>query len=198
MKLLTILLHSHGAGKEQQTLSDLVYSIEYVDAKGVLREINRNKDGDRLISAASGCFGLLGVVTHITLVLDEMSCAVMKPEKKHVFDAIPPPDGVKVPEPLLREQSTEEKEKNVKDFEKRALEAYYAEWFWFPLSNEVWINTWSKAEVNDTADVEEYPSKLQLLRQFFESVAMDAAQRWGEGTKTQQVLPELQTSFICK
>lgn len=63
----------HGAGISHKTLSDYVRAIEYVDCHGKLQLV----DDPRLIKAAAGAFGLLGVVTHITFELDAMSYAIM-------------------------------------------------------------------------------------------------------------------------
>src|SRR5262249_50908676 len=59
----------HGAGIRNQTLSDLVTEIEFVNVKGELQKVSDKEQ----IKAAAGCFGLLGPVTAITVKLDEMS-----------------------------------------------------------------------------------------------------------------------------
>jgi FAD/FMN-containing dehydrogenase len=63
----------HGAGISKKTISDYVRRIEYVDCNGELRVV----DDPYLIKAAAGAFGLLGVVTHITIELDAMTYAEM-------------------------------------------------------------------------------------------------------------------------
>lgn len=68
----------HGAGRRHPSLSDLVYAIEYVDEGGQLRTINKDEHAEFMVVAA-GCFGLLGIVTHITLELDPMTYAVLTP-----------------------------------------------------------------------------------------------------------------------
>jgi hypothetical protein len=76
----------HGAGRQHQTVNDSIVAIEYVDANGVHRTVF---DPGHL-KAAAGCFGLLGIVTHITFSLDKMRYAVLKPVKPDISLAIPP------------------------------------------------------------------------------------------------------------
>lgn len=82
----------HGAGRSHPSLSDLVHTIEYVDANGNIQKLSKDTDPDGM-KAASGCFGLLGVITHITLELIPMTYAVMRPQKLHITEAIPLPPG---------------------------------------------------------------------------------------------------------
>ena len=76
------------------TLSDLVVEIEYVDANGVKQTIN---DPAELL-AASGAFGLLGVVVSLTLQIDDMGLVNMMPVKLPMPLAIPPPKGYPLPQ----------------------------------------------------------------------------------------------------
>ena len=75
----------HGAGRQHQTLSDLVRSIEYIDANGNLRTV----DKPEYLRAAAGCFGLMGVVTHLTLEFQPMTYANMTPVKIPVMKVRP-------------------------------------------------------------------------------------------------------------
>ncbi len=102
--------------------------MEYVDANGKLQEIT-NPDH---LKAAAGCFGLLGIVTHITFELDKMTYAQLKPRKVDVARAIPPLDIGEIPL-ALRDDSwgkpgyEKELEDCRKDFERRAANDYYSE-----------------------------------------------------------------------
>jgi hypothetical protein len=82
----------HGAGRTHPSLSDLVHAIEYVDANGNIQKLSKDIDPDGM-KAASGCFGLLGIITHITFELIPMTYAVMRPQKLHITEAIPLPPG---------------------------------------------------------------------------------------------------------
>ena len=130
------------------TLSDLVVEIEYVDANGVKQTIN---DPAELL-AASGAFGLLGVVVSLTLQIDDMGLVNMMPVKLPMPLAIPPPKGYPLPqevEDLIEHKGITEAQLEAaqKDFESRCVTDYYLEWFWFPYQNDVWVNTWSSTRL---------------------------------------------------
>jgi len=150
----------HGAGLEHKTLSDLVYEIEYVDVNGKLQTVN----DPELLKAASGAFGLLGVVTSVTLKLDKMTFANMRPFKQRVGLAIPPPTGYTVPEGVDMSGITAEDEAQAfQDFVERVENDYYSEFFWFTLQKNAWVNCWK----NDgaAADSKPYPSAVQTVIQ---------------------------------
>ncbi|KAI0097961.1 hypothetical protein GGR51DRAFT_552758 [Nemania sp. FL0031] len=186
----------HGAGIKYLSLSDLVRCIEYVDAYGELRAITM---GDPALKAASGCFGLLGVVTRITFECDAMSTAVMRPAKLHVIEAIPPPPEMKdsdIPADLRKSRTPEQKKDDLEKFKDRANNEYYAEWFWFPFSDEVWVNTWSTEA--DPAGAEDYPSIAKVFLQVIEAVCMDLLQEILSCIDALQLEPELQTKILCE
>jgi hypothetical protein len=129
----------HGSGFSTTTLSDLVAEFHYIDPSGNQKSIS---DPEQL-RAASGCFGLLGICTAVTLRLDKMAMAVMSPVKLSLPLAIPPPPGFPVPSAVDMSGITPEQlEKARKEFIQRCDENYYLEWFWFPLTKQVWVNTW--------------------------------------------------------
>ncbi|KAF8594751.1 hypothetical protein BDV93DRAFT_577501 [Ceratobasidium sp. AG-I] len=129
----------HGSGFSTTTLSDLVAEFHYIDPKGVARSVSDPQE----LRAASGCFGLLGICTAVTLRLDAMAMAVMNPVKLPLPLAIPPPPGFIVPSHINMDGVTPENLKEAqKEFERRCEEDYYLEWFWFPLTDQVWVNTW--------------------------------------------------------
>lgn len=167
----------HGSGRMHSTMGDLVRRVEYVDANGVLRTIDeKNK---QYLHTAGGCFGLIGIVTHITLLFDPMSWAVFRPVKVPVIETIPPPPDMpedKIP-PALRPKeplSVEKKAQIQKDFEDRANNDDYAEWFWCPYSEECWINTWKKTD--DSSGAEGYPSDAEIFLAFVETFGMNVLQ----------------------
>ena len=102
------------------------------------------------LKAASGCFGLLGVVLSITLQLDDMNIAELAPVKKNMVLSIPPPEGYPIPkevqEIIKHNKITDADIADARTaFIKRCEEDYYLEWFWFPYQNDCWINTWKSA-----------------------------------------------------
>ena len=177
-------------------MSDLVHQIEYVDANGEARIINPTDE--EFLTAASGSFGLLGVVTHLTLKLEPMSYAVMKPRKVHVYQAIPPPPGYTIPSALQPKKplTTEDLAKAQEDFERRGSDDYYAEWFWFPYSDYVWVNTWDTTD--DPTGVEDYPNAVNKVLQLAGTLVVQVLQQTAALTHTQQVFPLTRTTLLCK
>ncbi|KAI2618800.1 hypothetical protein GGR54DRAFT_143355 [Hypoxylon sp. NC1633] len=188
----------HGAGRMHPTLSDLVHTIEYVDTNGDMQAISKDKDPS-FMSVASGCFGLLGIVTHITLELDPMSYAVMIPKKLPVMEAIPPPPGLsdeEIPEALRIKMSPEQRAEAQTNFEKHAANDFYAEWFWFPYTSKVWVNCWNNTD--DGTGAEEYPSKVGVLVQWAETVAIQIIQDSEALFKLQNIFPWTQATLVSK
>ncbi|KAF5658163.1 oxidoreductase [Fusarium circinatum] len=166
----------HGAGLRNMTLSDLVRKIEYVDANGNLQAV----DDPKQLLAASGCFGLMGVVTHITMEFPPMSYAKLAPLKMPVIKAVPPPPGFDeetIPPALLKywtPLSAAEKQKCQAEFERRATNDYYAEWFWFPYSDYSWVNTWDNTM--DGTGAISFPDDAHIWLSFVETVTMNILQ----------------------
>lgn len=152
-----------------------------------------------LLKAASGCFGLLGVVTHITLECEALCAAVMRPVKLDVIDAIPPPDDMdkaSIPKALYKDRTPEQKRVAVANFERRANNDFYAEWFWFPYSSQVWVNTWSTDASLD--NVVNYPSTGKVFLQVLGTAFMNMAQIIVQKIDALQAKPYLQTTFLCE
>lgn len=146
----------HGAGLKTKTLSDLVASIEFVNPRGELQTV----DDPELIKAASGCFGMLGLVTSVTLKLDPLTFAKMNPEKKQIALTIPPPSGLAIPPNIDMSGITQaDMDAAMAEFVHRCETFYYVEYFWFVSQPKCWINTWTNdGSANDAVD---YPSPLQ-------------------------------------
>lgn len=130
----------HGAGIKNKTLSDLVLEIEFVNPKGEFQTVS----DPELLKAAAGAFGLFGVVTAVTLKLDQMTYANMVPQKIPTVLTIPPPAGVKVPSDLTKKVKPTDAQlkKAWADFVAHVEQDYYSEWFWFPFQEECWVNCW--------------------------------------------------------
>jgi hypothetical protein len=132
----------------------LVRKIEYVDSNGQLQSV----DDPQQLKAAAGAFGLLGVVTHITMELDKMTYAEMKPLKEDVNLAIPPPAGFSVPDAIKKSYSSTQLENARQEFIRKAGENYYSEWFWFPYQQESFVNCWDRTSTKfGTIDYPTYP-----------------------------------------
>lgn len=142
----------HGAGIRNETLSDLVTEIEFVNAKGVLQTVS----DPALLPTAAACFGLLGIVTSLTIKLDPMSYAVLKPKSDRVALTVPPPVNYKVPAGIDMTGITPAQLDQARaNFASTCENAYYSEWFWFPYQQNAWSNCWN----NDgkRADAKPYP-----------------------------------------
>jgi len=150
----------HGAGLRNRTLSDLVTEIEFVNARGELQTVS----DPALLKAAAGAFGLLGIVTSVTLKLDPMTFASLKPTKPRLALAIPPPAGFPVPAAIdMSDISEADLEAARERFVAQCENDYYAEWFWFPYQQEAWVNCWQNDGAR--ADAQPYPSELETREQ---------------------------------
>jgi hypothetical protein len=120
------------------------------------------------LKAAAGCFGLLGVVTHITFELESMIYPVMKPEKTAISLAIPPLQASDVPMALRKNPLPTDKELQAAkaDFENRAANDFYAEWFWYTYQTTAWVNSWSP--VKESKGAKEFPSPAGVFLQWLE------------------------------
>jgi hypothetical protein len=150
----------HGAGRQHKTTSDQVRKVEYVDANGVHQTI---KDPE-LLKAAAGCFGLLGIVTHLTLELQPMSYAVMRPEKPDINLAIPPLKPEDVPFALKKTFTQKQLAEATRRFEERVEKDYYSEFFWFPFQQKAWVHCWNP--VDDQQGAKEYPPTFEVWLQW--------------------------------
>jgi hypothetical protein len=148
----------HGAGRGHQTLSDLVTEVEFVNAKGDLQVVS---DPD-LLQAAAGCFGLLGIVTSLTIKLDPMSYAKLRPEKQRLALTIPPPPAAAIPPGVdMSGISQAELDEAWTRFVNECESDYYAEWFWFPLQQECWVNCWNND--GESSKAQSYPGEWGTL-----------------------------------
>lgn len=155
----TISSICHGGGYKHKTLSDLVEEIEFVNAKGEIQVVNKTAQPD-FMQAAAGSFGLLGIITSITLKLDKLGYALTNPIFVDVSKAIPPPVGTsldEMPQKLrdnlnIPDQATLDSiiSQNSEQFYNRCKN-YFSEWFWFILDDQSWINTWNKDDPKNDA-----------------------------------------------
>ncbi|KAK4119578.1 hypothetical protein N657DRAFT_707024 [Parathielavia appendiculata] len=164
----------HGAGRRHQTLSDLVRKVEYVDCNGRLQVVT----DPHHLRAAAGCFGLMGVITHLTLEFAPMTYALMQPKKLPVVRAIPPPADL--PEsaipPALRmpNLTPADRASDLARFKDMAANWYYSEWFWFPYADQCWVNCWNNTTSPEGA--EEYPSPTQTFLMFLSQFTTNVLQ----------------------
>ncbi len=176
----------HGAGWRNRTLSDLVVAVEFVNARGELQEV----DDPRLLKAAAGAFGVLGIVTALTIKLDRMTFAALRPERIPVPLAIPPPPGVDVRALGFTRPSDSELQRARVDFVDRCENDYYAEWFWFPFQSDCWVNTWKND--GDRKEAVAFPSnweaRVQAAEEYLAELLNESVFRVLPGKWQAQVL----------
>lgn len=163
----------HGAGRRHTTLSDLVRKVEYVDCNGNLRAV----DDPKHLLAAAGSFGLMGVITHLTLEFQPMTYALMNPKKIPVVRAVPPPDDLEdedIPAALRVPVTAEERAQDIADFEEQCSNNYYVEYFWFPYADQAWVNNWN--DTTDSVGAIDYPSDGQTFFMFLSQFTINVLQ----------------------
>lgn len=198
----TTTLACHGAGINNKTLSDLVTEIEFVNPKGELQKVGykitdpeeKQIEGKQLIKTAAACFGMLGVVTSITVKLDQLTFARMQPIKPRLALAVPPPAGYVLPKslpiPLMRGITADDLKQAEQDFISRCENDYYSEWFWFSLHNNCWVNTWKNN--GDAKESKNYPSYVSSEAQETEEYLFELANK-----SVMRIMPaKCQTNFI--
>jgi len=150
----------HGAGSRHRTLNDLVTSIEFVNARGEVQVV----DDPGQLAAAAGCFGLLGVVTAVTVMLEPMSYAVLEPVRSRLALTIPPGPQTPIPAEVdMTGIDQAQLDAAWATFVRACESDYYAEWFWFPYQRDCWINTWNNDGARSEATL--YPDELTTAGQ---------------------------------
>jgi hypothetical protein len=173
----------HGAGIGTRSLCDLVYEVEFVDPNGQVQTVS----DPELLKAASGALGILGVVTAYTIRLDKMTYAAMRPMQVPVELAVPPPqeyiDAARNGDPkykwikdLISQHSQATLDQARIELIRRAENDYYAEWFWFPLSRNVWVNTWNNDGVQ--AQSKDIPDSFETFLEWLEGWLAEAIIDW--------------------
>lgn len=176
----TISAMCHGAGINHPSLSDLVTEVEYVNANGEVRTVT----DPALLRAAAGA---LGVVTAYTVRLDKMTYTSMRPRRVPVELAIPPPqeyiDAARAGDKryewireLISPHGDEVIAKARAEFVHRAETDYYAEWFWFALQSDVWVNTWDNT--GKESEAVNTPSDFEAFLEWLEEWLVEVITSW--------------------
>lgn len=95
-----------------------------------------------------------------------MTYAVLKPRKPPISLAIPPLSMKEVPLALYKNWTEKEIAAAKADFEKRATDHFYSEWFWYTYQSTAWVNTWDP--VKDSAGAKDYPSPGGVFLQWLQ------------------------------
>jgi hypothetical protein len=144
----------HGSGINEQTLSDLVYEMEIVNAKGEIVKFSRQTHSADEMNVVCGSFGLFGVTVSLTLRAEPMSYAELNLlfEPNHI--AVPP---VNVTSGIAYDK-----------FRERIVKMDYNEFLWFPFQEDTYINCWYKT--TDPTGVVDYPSSMDCRLQEVEEL----------------------------
>lgn len=95
-----------------------------------------------------------------------MSYAVMKPKKTPITLAIPPLQMSDVPLALYKNWTDQDLKAAKVDFEKRAANDFYSEWFWYTYQSTAWVNSWNTTD--DPTGAKEYPSPPEVFLQWLQ------------------------------
>ncbi|KAL8745412.1 MAG: hypothetical protein Q9190_002438 [Brigantiaea leucoxantha] len=96
-----------------------------------------------------------------------MTYAVMKPQKPPITLAIPPLQQSDVPIALYKKWTDKELADAKAEFERRATNDYYSEWFWYTYQSTAWVNTWNTT--TDSSGVKDYPSPAGVFLQWLQA-----------------------------
>lgn len=195
----TISAICHGGGLAHKTLSDLVAEVEFVDPNGEVRTVSDTE----LLKAASGAFGVMGIITAYTIRLDKMTYAAMRPARTPIELAVPPPqeyiDAARKGDPKykwIKDLIAKHSQKTIDDAAAKFIKAcetdYFLEWIWFPLASDVWVNTWNNDGVE--AQSQEIPSDFSAFIQWLEGWLAEVILNW---SVTQALPGELQAKLFA-
>src|SRR5277367_5190442 len=179
----TISAICHGGGLAHKTLSDLVAEVEYVDPNGELRTVS----DPELLNAASGTFGVIGIVTAYTIRLDKMTYAAMRPAKVPIELAVPPPqeyiDAARKGDPKykwIKDLVAKHSQQTIDDATAKFINIcetyYFVEWIWFPLASDVWVNIWTNDGLE--AQSKQIPSDFLAFIQWLEGWLAEVILNW--------------------
>ncbi|MGH2759695.1 MAG: FAD-binding protein [Actinomycetota bacterium] len=112
---------SHGSGRDNQTISDLVHAIDLVTATGRLRRYEAGVDDEDVMNAVRLNLGMFGLMSAITLDVQKswnVRARDIKVPVAEVFD--------KVDELVLSHENLD--------------------LFWFPFSERFWVKSWDRVD----------------------------------------------------
>eukprot|EP00040_Diaphanoeca_grandis_P010113 m.51793 g.51793 ORF g.51793 m.51793 type:complete len:587 (+) comp21501_c0_seq1:293-2053(+) len=167
----------HGTGVGSKTLADLITKLEFVNANGDLQVVDSSNEAQ--LKAVAGCFGLVGVTTHMTIPLDAMTLAEFHPQQVSMFEACPPMQMSDVP-PQIQQYAKEYESKfaeNGEKFGQAVMNSYYNEYFWSPLQKDVLVNNWktnSDLSKVDKNFLSKWEVQFQSWSQFIASLLFES------------------------
>lgn len=136
---------THGTGIKNGTMADLITEVEFVNANGELQIVN----SEQKLRAAAGALGVMGIITAMTMKLQKLTHAKMRPYKTAAMLGIPPPltaegkPDCRIPKQLDCGASAAQLLGAQKTFESQIANEYYNEYFWFPFQTQSFVNCWN-------------------------------------------------------
>ncbi len=96
-----------------------------------------------------------------------MKYALLKPQKTAISLAIPPLQLSDVPLALYKNWTEKDLKAAKEDFERRATNDFYSEWFWYTYQSTAWVNSWNT--IDDPKGAEEFPSPAGIFLQWLQT-----------------------------
>jgi len=136
---------THGTGIKNGTMADLITEVEFINANGELQIVN----SEHKLRAAAGALGVMGIITAMTMKLQKLTHAKMRPYKTPAMLGIPPPltssgkPACRIPKQVDCGASEAQLLGAQKTFESQVANDYYNEYFWFPFQTQAFVNCWN-------------------------------------------------------
>lgn len=102
----------------------------------------------------------------MTFDLEAMTYALLRPKKFSISIAVPPLSMSEVPLALYKNWTEKDMADAKADFDKRATDDYYAEWFWYTYQSTAWVNSWNST--TDSTGVKDFPSPAGVFLQWLQ------------------------------
>lgn len=131
---------SAGSGVAHPAVCDQVTAIEFVNCRGDIQTVTDAKQ----LRAISAGLGVFGVVLSQTFRVNKLQVATMRPLKRAVPLAIPPPSRAFAPH-ADEFDTTRYSDKQLEDARKRFVDdaaAFHCAWTWYPFHRDVYVNVW--------------------------------------------------------
>jgi len=117
---------SHGSGWNHATLSELVYAIDLIDARGELRHFQSDIDSAEVMNAVRLHLGMFGVMVRITLDIQPTWTVRARDRRVPIAEALD-----RLPELVMNNDN--------------------CDFFWWPFTDRLWVKTWTREDSPVTA-----------------------------------------------
>lgn len=146
---------SHGSGWNHQTLSDLVHSIEIIDASGEMHRYERRQYSDEIMSAVCLSLGMFGLIYRMSLNVQKTWTVRVRDQRLSITEVL----------------------NNLQDW---VPQHDNMDLFWWPFSDRFWVKQWDpcdgpiqskprydRLDIAKTAvEMRLYQTNLELMKRF--------------------------------